>query len=402
MKKLFSSIGVLASVLVLLAGFLHSNPFGAACDALDKLFGAPPKWTQVTNVYRNPRTQEITHGDDPTTSLNGLKNYWHQFPGADRVVFIGNSQMHSISLAPGEPPASSPEKTYVDLVMDTVRREQPDELLYRLSSSGMSYPEVLWELNYMIDDPDLRPRMVVLQMNYQAFWTGGIRDGLLPMLVQSSFRARIEALAASGRPDAPAYEDALRRYDRVAAQHKAKSVAESNTGLTSVFDPQLTPGYEIETRVRKWLDKIVSRQQRADLQESFDNVLYRGRLYLLQLKPSTARSINGSRLFAAQSAVDSIAKLCRASDVNLILFNAPVNPNVALYRTEEDREAYRRFVTSVASRYNFPLFDFENSIRAELWGHLLNGPDPLHMGRAAHQQMAKQVIQAMNSFLVKN
>jgi len=103
-KQLYSSIGVLAITLVLLVGLLRSNPFGAACDGLDRLFGAPPKWTQVTNVYRNPKTQEMTHGDDPTASLDGLKQYWHQFPGAGRIVFIGNSQMHTISLAPGEPP----------------------------------------------------------------------------------------------------------------------------------------------------------------------------------------------------------------------------------------------------------------------------------------------------------
>ena len=119
--------------------------------------------------------------------------------------------MHSISLAPGELPGTGPEKTYVDLVMDEVRRTEPNELLYRLSSSGMSYPEVLWELDYMLDDPDLRPEMVLLQMNYQAFWTGGIRDSLLPMLRRPSFRSRMEALAAYGRPDAAAYADALQR-----------------------------------------------------------------------------------------------------------------------------------------------------------------------------------------------
>ena len=215
MRRLFSAIGVLASTLLLLVGLMHSNPFGAACDGLDKLFGAPPKWTQVTNVYRDPKTQEMTHGDDPTASLNGLKQYWHQFPGSGKTVFIGNSQMHSISLASGELPSSGPEKTYVDLVIDEVGRSEPNELLYRLSSSGMSYPEVLWELNYMLDDADLHPEMVVLQMNYQAFWTGGIRDSLLRMLVHPSFRARVEALAASGRPDASVYEDALHRYDQV-------------------------------------------------------------------------------------------------------------------------------------------------------------------------------------------
>jgi hypothetical protein len=402
MRRLFSAIGVLACTLVLLAGLVHFDPFEVICDALDKLFGASPKWTQVTNVYRNPRTQEITHGDDPTTSLELLKRYWHECSGSGRIVFAGNSQMHSISLASGELPSTRPEKTYVDLAMDEVWRAEPNELLYRLSSSGMSYPEVLWELDYMLDDPDLRPEMVLLQMNYQSFWTGGIRDSMLPMLRRPSFRAHVEALTASGRPDAAAYEDALHRFDQVETKDNAKSVVPSDSGLTAVFSTQLTPGYAMETRVRAWLDDVSPQQHRADLKESFENVLYRGRLYLLRLKPSTARSITGSRLLAAQSAVDSIAALCTSNHVRLLLFHAPVNPNVDLYRTPEDRETYRRFVASVAARYGIPLFDFENSISAEHWGRLLNGPDPLHMGRAAQQEMAKQVVEAMNSVELKN
>lgn len=395
-------MGVLACTLALLAGLLHFDIFGVICDAMDRLFGAPPKWTQVTNVYIDPRTQEITHGDDPITSLKTLKQYWHECSGSSRVVFAGNSQMHSISLAPGEPPSASPEKTYVDLAMDEVRRAEPNELLYRLSSSGMSYPEVLWELDYMLDDPDLRPEMVLLQLNYQAFWTGGIRDSMLPMLRRPSFRARVEALAASGRPDAAAYEDALQRFDQGEAKDTAKSAAVSNTGLTAVFSAQHTPGYAMETRVRAWLNDVSPQEHRADLKESFENVLYRGRLYLLRLKPSTARSISGSRLLAAQSAVDSIAALCASNHVRLVLFHAPVNPNVDLYRTPQDRETYRRFVASVAARYGIPLFDFENSISAEHWGRLLNGPDPLHMGRAAQQEMAKLMVDAMNSVELKN
>jgi lysophospholipase L1-like esterase len=158
----------------------------------------------------------------------------------------------------------------------------------------------------------------------------------------------------------------------------------------------------METHARRWLDEVLPETRRAALQESFENVLYRGRLYLLHLKPSTARSISGSRLLAAQSAVDSIATLCATNNVRLLLFHAPVNPNVTLYRMPEDRDAYHHFVAGVASRYGLPLFDFENSISAEHWGRLLNGPDPLHMGRAGQQEMAKLVIEALNSVQVNN
>lgn len=397
MRQFLSAMTVLSCTLALTAGLVRLNPFDPVCDGMDRLFGAPPKWTQVTNLYRDPLTQEVTHGDDPVSSLGVLKNYWHERGSSQRVVFAGNSQMHAISLAAGEGPVSLPEKTYVDMVGDDLRRADPNELLYRLSSSDMSYPEVLWELNYMLDDPDLRPQMMVVQLNYQAFWTGGIRDSMLPMLRRPSFRKRMEKFAGSGDPDAPAYQDALRRYDQSNTADQANAASETNSGLTSVFGQQITPAYAVETRARQWLDRLSPDQRRAELRESFENVLYRGRLYLLRLKPSTARSITGSRLLAARSAVDSIAALCAANNVRLLLFNAPVNPNISLYRTSADRESYHDFVDGIAMKYRVPLFDFENSIGPQLWGHLLNGPEPLHLGRVAHQLMAKQVIASMNS-----
>jgi hypothetical protein len=400
MRRLMSAGAVVGGTLMLLALLVHFNPFNPMCDALDRAFGAPPKWTQVTNLYRDPRTQEVTHGDDPATSLGVLKEYWHERSESSRVVFAGNSQMHAISLASGEGPLSNPEKTYVDLVADAFRRSDPNKLVYRLSTSAMSYPEVVWELGYMLDDPDLRPEALVLQMNYQAFWTGGVRDSMLPMLRRASFRARMQELAGSGHPDAIAYADALRRYDQVGS--KAAKSAEVDSGLAAVFSPEITPGYEFETHARNWLEALSPEEHRADLRESFEDVLYRGRLYLLQLKPSTARSITGSRLLASRSAVDSIAKLCQANNIRLVLFNAPVNPSVSLYRTPEDRQSYRDFVASIAANYHLPVFDFENSISAEYWGHLLNGPEPLHMGRIAHQLMAKQVIQSMHSAMISN
>src|SRR4249920_3463016 len=158
MRRVLPAVGVLASTLLFLGLFAHFNPFGMVCDAMDKLFGAPPKWTQVTNYYLDPKKQEITHGDDPMPGLSILKQYWHERGGTGRTIFMGNSQMHSITLASGELPKDTPDKTYVDLVMDQIQSKSPDELLYRLSYSGLSYPEALWQINYMLGDSDLRPQ----------------------------------------------------------------------------------------------------------------------------------------------------------------------------------------------------------------------------------------------------
>jgi hypothetical protein len=39
------------------------------------------------------------------------------------------------------------------------------------------------------------------------------------------------------------------------------------------------------------------------------------------------------------------------------------------------------------------VYDFETIVPAERWGRWFNGPDPLHLGREAHKQLAQQMEQ---------
>jgi hypothetical protein len=396
MRKAAQSFTVLASTLAFLIALCLLNPFQLATGALDRLFNAPPNWTQVGDLYRDPDTQEITHGEDPVPGLAVLARYWGQHASTTRILFVGNSQMHTVSLARGEVKPSHPEKTYVDRIADDLASNHAEELTYRLSSSGMSYPEVLWELMYMVGHPDLHPNVVVLQINYQAFWTGGIRNSLLPLLNDQSFRASVERAAHSDLAYAGSFQEALRQYE----QSSLRPTPLQQNGESSIgplpFQPSRTRGYQAETYARTLLDRVQLFKRRSDYKEAFAELLYRCRLYFLRLKPSTGRSITGSQLLAARAAVTSLIELCKQQDVRLLMFYAPVNPRVSLYRTPQDRVSYRAFVDHLAQANSIPLYDFENSIPAERWGNLLNGPDPLHMGRAAHQDFAQIMVNTMN------
>jgi hypothetical protein len=391
MRKPVQAAGVLACTLLLLSFLLFVHPFLRLSDGLDALYGVPPKWTQVEDVYKNPNTQEVTHGDDPVPSLKVLSNYWGARPEATRILFVGNSQMHTVSLAEGEARPMGPEKTYVDLIADRLVQHSTNTLTYRLSSSGMSYPEVLWDLMYMMNRPDLKPDAIVMQLNYQAFWTGGIRDSILALLDDAEFHARIVDAAQANKPYSAAFQDALHRYNGRKNSHNA--VSGSGNGPTSTFSASATPGYAIETVTREGLDYDPGFRKRALAKDDMVNFLYRCRLYFLRLKPSTARSVTGGRLVAAHAAVIDIVQLCHAEKVQLFLFSAPVNPLVSLYRTPEDHAGYRDFIQQVAVENGGPLYDFEDAIGASHWGNLLNGPDPLHMGREAHVQMAHEMYE---------
>src|SRR5262249_17286199 len=78
---------------------------------------------------------------------------------------------------------------------------------------GLSYSEALCEIEYLLGHPDLRPSLIVLQMNYQAFWNGGIRDSFLELLDDRAFRQQARQLAQSRKAYADDFASALLKYE---------------------------------------------------------------------------------------------------------------------------------------------------------------------------------------------
>jgi hypothetical protein len=375
MKAFLTAAGVLLNTLMLTCALLWVDPFDRISSVLDRAFGAAPKWTQVTNLVRDPLTQDIYHGEHPMTTFARVADYWRTQPGKKRVVLIGNSQMFSVSLAPGELPQPATERTYPDLIRPLLPSD--DVLLYRLAAPGLSYSEALAEIDYLLCHPDLRPSLVVLQVNYQTFWNSGIRDSFFELLNDPGFHEHARQLAHSDSPYADDFATALTKYEE-----RDKGPASKKPVQPNGF------GSRLEDLTRQELSAASLFRRRPDTKDSFDELLYRARIYFLRIKPSTARSIMGPQLTRSQAALEAIAEACRASGVRLAIFTAPVNPAVSLYRSTEDKSRFQGFVHTVAERYRLPVVDLESSVSDRLWGRQLDGPDPLHMGRTAHTLVA--------------
>lgn len=402
-REALSSAGMLVSTFALLAGLLALRPFQRGNDLLDRIFDGAPAWTQVRLLHRDPSMEDTSHGEDLGGSLRTLADAWeargrgHSLgEPSRRVYFMGNSQMQDVSLAAGEEPPSAPEKTYFYQVADHYQQAAGDRLaLYRLSFPAISYAEVLWALRYVTQVPALEPDLVVLQINYQAFRQAGIRDGVLGMLSQPDFRASVEAVARGGEPHAEAFAEARRRWDEREARSAASRTPASASGSSFVSTlSALELGSAAETRARAWLAGAPGFATRAAQKDEFLEMLYRLRLYVLQVKPTTVRPIGGARLVQNQSALDAIAELCAQRGVRLVLFHAPLNPRVELHATPEDRQSYEAMVRSFAARHGLVIVDFERAVPAPRWGRLLNGPDPMHLSRAGHQMLARRIIEA--------
>src|SRR5262249_1131212 len=218
--------------------------------------------------------------------------------GMRRVVLIGNSQMFALSLGPGEFPQAALEHTYPDQVMDRLQRE--GVLTYRLAVPGLSYGEALFEIDYLLSHPDLRPSLVVLQLNYQAFWNSGIRESLLELLDDSNFRGHMRERSLSGEPYADDFASAVRKYEERAIQRDSSRPAHQD-GF----------GSSVENFTRQQLSVVAALQRSPEAKDSFEEMLYRMRIYFLRIQPRTSRSITGPQLTRSQAAVEAIASSCR-------------------------------------------------------------------------------------------
>jgi hypothetical protein len=381
MKPIAIPAAVVGGTFLSLALLFAVQPFHLVNQALDRFFGALPEWTQVENMYRDPATQEVTHGDHPLESFRLLESSWAAHPGAPRIMLMGNSQTQMTSLAPGEPPPRGPEKTYTDQIAGFYHRNADSRLFYRLSAGALSYDEMLWYATYLALHPEIKPGVLLIQLNYQNFANTGIRAGMLELLSGRDFREKAAALAASGRPYSGAFAEAIHLYDD--AMRKSARADDA---------PPPSPGFGLETAVRAELDLIPGFSRRNAFRADFIYLLYRCRTYILRLQPATRRSLGGPRIQASRDALEDTVALAGRSGIRVILFEAPTNPAVPLYRTAEDERGYHAFTASLASRYRVPLFDFERSIPQNLWGMSLNVPDPLHLGREAHRRFAALML----------
>ncbi len=389
MKRAASAL-VLVATLSLLAILFAARPFDRVNALLDLAFGAPPAWTQIQeHRFHDSRFQLSGEQGEAIDNYRVLADYWSAHPQARRIVFIGNSQMMTETLADGEPPPTGSEKTWVDHLSTTYRPPDHPALLYRLSNVGMSYVEALWHLTFLLQTPEIKPGLLVVQCNYQAFALTDIREEINHMLKEPRFRAGIQAIAAEGAPYSGAFAEALTRF---------KNQETLSAGSTQNAEAA-TPGDRIEKSTREFLNKIPAFAGRDAQKVDFMEMMFRLRVYLLQIKSTTSRSIGGVRLARSRAALERIAELCRKNNIRLALFHAPVNPAVKLYATEADRHSYTAFVSSLASKYNLPLYDFEHAIPAVEWGRYLNGPDPLHMGRQAHLRMAQLMAAELHADL---
>jgi hypothetical protein len=372
----------LALTFAALWGLLTWDPFRHLRD----VFVNPAQEdAKVSSVFIDSNTQEVSAGQHPLESFRKLESSWCNVSKETRYILTGNSQTFSVLLAPSEAPQREADRTYPDLLLDRLNAAGASVHGYRLSAPNISYMEVLWYLNYLLVHPCLIPGEFVIQLNFETFRKTGVREGMLELLEDPDFASVIKQEARSNAPYASTFQQAIDQYEsRIAKQKGGQTSSISRTG----FAEARGAGSMLETNVRTALDRLPLFRTRGQLKAELVDFLYLARVHLLGIAPTTKRSLGGGPLTTNLSSLERIGELCRRNGIQLVFFNAPQNPNAPLYRTFADREQYQQIISRLAREFGQGYFNFENSIPGPLWGVWIDGPDPIHFGRAAHRRLA--------------
>lgn len=379
----FSAVAI---TIVMLATLLAWDPIGRLKNAFVKT-GPAREDALVSSYFADPETQEVSNGQHPLASLRLLEPRWCADRNEPHYVISGNSQTLTVVLAPSEAPRGEVARTYPDFLMDRLVASGFRGRGYRLSAPNISYVEVLWYLTYLVSHPCLTPSEFIVQLNFETFRKTGVREGMLELLDDPMFAAAIERESRSAAPYSGALQQAIDKYKSRLAKQTGAETGAASTSRTGLAE-SVGLGGIIESHVREALDRVPAFKSRGRFKAELLNILYLVRVDLLGITPTTKRSLAGGTLTANVGSLKRVGDICRSAGIRLVFFNAPQNPNAPLYRTRSDREQYEQIVARLSHDEAQAYYDFENSIPGPMWGVWVDGPDPIHFGRAAHRRLA--------------
>jgi hypothetical protein len=371
--------GLVAATVAVVAVLGMLDPFTALSD---RLTGGGA--TERMQPIRTDRAHaDLSHGED---LLGTLSTAPLPAPGRRRILFLGNSQQYTSSLPRGAQIVPDHEVPIAsDLFAGTVERRAPGGYdVYNASAPNQTPVEGLWQAIYWFRVASPPPAVLVVQSSFDMYRKTGIRPSFQELLEDPRFAA---ALHDFTRPDAPwASEIAAAERDH---DERKKEIAARK-------EERWTP----ESGLRAALEHVPLYRERESRKAAFLTDLYLLRVLGLGISPTTRRHILGQALTQNFAALTDLLRLARASGARVLVYNAPVNPDVTMFY-EDEYLAYVDRLRSLAAAESAAFADLAAAVPRGMWGYWIDGPDPIHFSEGGHVLVAARLDEAFGPLLAE-
>jgi hypothetical protein len=373
------------SVALAIATCVAVSVLGAfdGCAMVTDRFTGGGETVRMQPTRLDPNECDVLHGEALLQTLSGL-----QAPAYPRrrVLFIGNSQQYTASLPRGATPDMNRQADIAaGLLGQWLEQRRPGGFaVYTAAAPNQNFAEALWQGIYWFKVQPRPPEVLVLQASFDTFRKTGIRSGFLTLLDDSSFKQALAEFAAHhpSRAWAGEFAQARKKHDETT----------STDDLAADTPP-------VEAKLRKALEAVPLFSQRADRRSHFLTMLYMARVHALGISPTTKRHITGEPLEVNFHALEDLIDMAVESGTTVLVYNAPVNPQISMFFEEEYAEYLHR-LEALASNRGARLADLGDAVETAHWGYWIDGPDPIHFDEAGHAQLASRLADSFGSVLL--
>jgi hypothetical protein len=324
----------------------------------------------------------VLHGDDLLTSFSTRPR-----PAApvQQVLFIGNSQQYTISLPKGVPPDPSRKvPAAAELFGRALDARQPGAFaVYDVPAPSQNFVEALWQGVWWYHVEAKHPSALVLESSFDAFRMIGVRPGFQTLLHEPAFASALDDLLGDS-PGSWAGVMEVAKHDFEARVAELAKNAQTSFG--------------VEAFLRRMLEHVPLYHERDTLRTELLEALYYARVRMLNVSPTSQRHINGPPLTANFEALERLIAIARADGAEVLIYNAPENPAVQLYFSEEYADYLTR-LQRLVKEHGARFIDLANAIPAEQWGYWVDRPDPVHVDEQGHVTLARLLDEAWGPLL---
>jgi hypothetical protein len=311
-----------------------------------------------------------------------LLNAWKTRGEKPVVLFLGNSQTHSINQQ------KEGEVNFIELLYRSRIDKKSDILCISLPNSGLQEFYLVYEYWKKL----LPIKALVIPVFMDDLREDGIRNFYFEELIHSKFQL-VDTINQLPKK----INSELRSYwqTNVSAIVSPDSKSESAATLQDKSEAYLNQKLE---KSKTWIN-------RPNVRGEFFNWLYRFRNTFFRIKASTIRKMIPQRYQSNMQALKLLIDDCVKEDKRIILYIPPIRSDVALPYDKNQYEQFKNEIKQMADERKPLTFfkNFEAIIPGELWGYKAATSldsekeiDYMHFQFKGHQILADSLLRTLN------
>ena len=281
-------------------------------------------------------------------------NNYHKNGDKKAVLFLGNSQTHSINQL------KNGEVNYIELLNDAFAGNDTEILCHSLPNAGMQE----FYLSFMYWKEKLKIKTVVIPIFFDDYREDGVRDIFFPKLIQEHFLISDSFSFIGKKINTSLKNNWSNTYQ--SKKDKKAIVKKDNQAL----DETVQEGIEnylnivLAQNVKSW-------NNRENVRGDFFVWLYQLRNTVLGINPSTVRKMIPQRYKDNMSALVLILANCKKNNIKVLLYIPPIRSNVPLPYETDTYEAFKKEIKQICEREKGKLYfaNFDTIIPGNLWGY---------------------------------